>query len=156
MDYNAPRRLLFSLTTAVLLGLGCSTAFIGTGFAADADEGSMKCGPRSIAPGQSLRIDMPSRHAGELAIVAPDGDYFFVAQRDVESSNASAIPSNLFEGISSLTISVDSFVAHRWRAGAVAYEPVFDKPGTYKVILGEPIESDATGNLQVCEVTFRK
>lgn len=157
MDHNAFRRLILGLLTTAFLGIGSSAVFARVGSAADsAGSRSMKCEPRSIVPGQSLRIDMPSPHAGELAVVAPDGDYFFIAQRDMESSEALVIPSELFRGISVLAVSVDSFVARRWRAGAAASELVFDKPGTYKVVLGEPVESDAGGNVQVCEVIFKK
>jgi hypothetical protein len=103
-----------------------------------------------------LNIEMGGTHPGELAIVRPDGAYFFIAQRVLGNSTVKAIPSDLFRNIVALKISPKTFAAHRWQAGASDYELVFNGVGVYKVILGEPLESDVEGNTQVCEVTLTK
>jgi hypothetical protein len=95
-------------------------------------------------------------HPGELAIVRPDGEYFFVAQRVLGSTRVNAIPSEIFRGILALQLLPKTFVAHRWRAGAPDFELVFSMAGKYKVILGEPLESNIASKTEDCEVILTK
>lgn len=144
-------------SAALLLAISCGSVFVEPGHAAEpAIPHQLTCNPKALTLGDPLNIEMGVSHPGELAIVRPDGEYFFIAQRALGNSAVKAIPSDIFRNIVALRISPKTFVAHRWRTGAPDYELVFNGAGTYKVILGEPLESDIESNTQVCEVTVTK
>ncbi len=148
----------FSLrSAALLLAMSCWSVFVELGHAAEpATTHQLKCSPKTFTRDDLLNIEIGVSHPGELAIVRPDGEYFFIAQRVLGNSTIKAIPSDIFRNIVALQISPKTFVAHRWRTGAPDYELVFNGIGTYKVILGEPLESDIESNTQVCEFTLTK
>jgi len=149
----------FFLRSAALLLLTALSwpLFVEPGLAAEsATAHQLSCTPKTFTRVESLNIEVGVSHPGELAIVRPDGEYFFIAQRVLGNSTVKAIPSDIFSNIVALKISPQTFVAHRWRTGAPDYELVFNELGTYKVILGEPLESDIEGTAQACEVTLVK
>lgn len=133
------------LAVAALCSLGLA------GYVQATERDVFTCNPKTVTADHFLTITPGMPHAGELAIVNPKGEFFFIAQRDL----AGSIPSNVFKGIATLQIHVGTFMAHRWRAGAPDYEVVFSEPGTYKLLLGDALESDA-GTHQTCEIVFKK
>jgi hypothetical protein len=142
---------------ALLLTLFYNLALVGVGYAAKPIiPHRLTCSPKVVTLDDLLTIEMGVVHAGEFAIIRPDGGYFFVAQREIGSPMVRAIPSDVFRNIVAMKILPRTFVAHLARAGAPDYEPVFNKPGIYKFILGEPLESDVAIDKQVCEVTLVK
>jgi hypothetical protein len=154
---SVKRQQLLSATAAFVLFLICLEAAAGVERASIAAVPSkLRCSPKVLNDTDVLNIDMDVRHAGELAIVRPDGEYFFVAQRFEGKATVRAIPSDIFRGIRTLRISPKTFVAHRWREGAPDYELVFTQSGTYKIILGEPLETDVGIGQEVCEISFLK
>ena len=152
------RQRWFAQSAAVLLFLAyCLSSIIRISYGATTTlSHEFKCTPQVLAPGEPFNIELGVSHPGELAIVRPDGEYFFIAQRVLGNSIVKAIPSEIFRNILALRIIPSTFVAHKWRAGAPDYELVFNMAGKYKVILGESLESNIAGETQVCEVTFRK
>ena len=99
---------------------------------------------------------MGSPHAGELAVVRPDKEFFFIAYKiPYESSPLrTVLPNETFKTIVAILISPKTFKAHHWRVGKNEYELVFDQPGEYTFLLGEALESDAGGDVQVCRVMY--
>lgn len=151
------KRRFYPQSAALFLALVSWSACVELGYAAElAMTHQLRCSPKVFTRDDLLSIEMGISHPGELAIVRPDGEYFFIAQRVLGNSPIKAIPSDLFRNIVALQISPKTFVAHRWRTGAPNYELVFNEAGTYKVILGEPLESDTESSTQVCEVTVTK
>ena len=151
------RQLLLYAMAAIVFFLVCLGRSAGVGYASlPVVAEKLTCSPEALTDDVVLNIDMKVPHAGELAIVRPDSEYFFVAQRVQGQTPLRAIPSDIFRNILTLRISPKTFVAHRWRKGAPDYELVFTQPGTYKIILGEPLESDVGIGKQVCEISFVK
>ena len=151
------KRQLLLYATAAFVFLFCLGTSAGVRYSSlPAVAEKLTCSPEALTDDVVLNIDMKVPHAGELAIVRPDGEYFFVAQRVQGQTPVRAIPSDIFRNILTLRISPKTFVAHRWRKDAPDYELVFTQPGTYKIILGEPLESDVGIVKQVCEISLVK
>jgi hypothetical protein len=129
----------------------CIFSLIGNSRTAAA--GALKCSPETIGKGQILRIQLGRAHPSELAIMRPDGGFFFLAQKSL-GVNVHAIPSEIFIGMTSLELEVDSLMAHRWEIDSVGYERVFTDKGRYKLILGETLESDLEPYLS-CEIDYK-
>lgn len=141
----------------LLLTALCWQLFVEPGLAAESAKAhQLSCSPKAFTRDESLTIEMGISHPGELAIIRPDGEYFFIAQRVFGNLTVKAIPSEIFRNIVALKISPKTFVAHRWRTGTADYELIFNSVGTYKIILGEPLESDIEGTVKSCEVTLTK
>jgi len=122
---------------AFILAISCWSVFGGLVHAAEsATTHQLKCSPKTFTRGDLLNIEMGVPHPDELAIVRPDGEFFFIAERVLGNWPVRAIPSDIFRGIVALRISPKTLMAHRFRKGTPDYEMVFNKVGTYKVILG--------------------
>lgn len=117
-------------------------------------QGGLQCSPDKLSRNDVLVLKFGARHESELAVVRPDKEYFFVAQRRLaRGARADGIPSEMFSGISELHIVPDTFRARRWRSGVIDSERLFDRPGKYVFLLGENLESEHEG-VQSCEVTL--
>jgi len=134
------QRFLFR-SVALLLVIFCGSVFVELGQAAESLAAhQIRCSPKSFTRDEFLNIEMGIPHSGKLSITRPDGKVFFIAHRVLGSVIIKAIPSELFRSVVTLKISPKTFVAHRWEVNAPNYELVFNKIGTYKMILGEAME----------------
>ena len=115
-----------------------------------------RCTPSILSKTQVLEIYMGPAHAGEMAVIAPDKEFFFIAYTlpDIQSQLRPILPSGIFKTIVAIKLSPDTFVAHRWREGVTKYEKVFDQPGEYTFILGDRLETDAADGVEICKVTY--
>ena len=117
------------------------------------------CSPAMVGPNDTLTLSWGVPHPAELAVVRPDRDVFFIAQRRLSNSPASSkakgISAEAFAGLASMSIVPSAFQAQRWRVGAPDHEPVFTAPGKYTFILGNSLESDDGSGAQRCEVTLK-
>lgn len=117
------------------------------------------CSPAMLGPNDTLTLSWGVPHPAELAVVRPDRDVFFIAQRRLSnspaSSKAKSISAEAFAGLASMSIVPSAFQAQRWRVGAPDHEPVFTAPGKYTFMLGNSLESDDGSGAQRCEVTLK-
>lgn len=113
------------------------------------------CSPENLASGDVLRLEFPIPHGQELAIVDPEGTFFFVAYKnlDTRSPLRPRISSQEFAKLSFLEFAVDTLTAHPWVARATQYRRVFSVSGDYVIRVGDVLESDASHVLE-CTVTF--
>ncbi|MEE8453648.1 MAG: hypothetical protein V3R90_02615, partial [Limibaculum sp.] len=120
------------------------------------EAGIFRCTPSILSKTQVLEIYMGPTHAGELAVIAPDKEFFFIAYTlpDRQSQLRPILPSGIFKTIVAINLSPQTFVAHRWREGITKYEKVFNQPGEYTFILGDRLETDATDGVEICKVTY--
>lgn len=115
---------------------------------------SMICTPAQVKMGGKLTLTFTVPHPQELAVVRPDGTYFFIAQRRLGGAKqSSGMPSHLFAGMSNLVIVPSAFRAQRWSQNAPESEPVFGSPGRYKFLLSNELESEFTDMTATCFVT---
>lgn len=116
----------------------------------------MGCALTNNGPGKGLSITLTFKvpHPAELAVVRPDKEFFFIAQRHLGGQPTRTISSELFAGVESIKINTRSFQAQPWRADAKGYERVFTTPGKYVFVMANELESDDADSQQRCEVTL--
>lgn len=89
-----------------------------------------------------LHFDLP--HASYLGVVDPDGKFFYVVF-PAESSVGKLKPlvtSEQFVSMRSLRINAQSFKADPYIYGIMENQPVFQKSGVYRFVLGEDLHTD--------------
>jgi hypothetical protein len=101
-----------------------------------------------------LHFDLP--HAQYLGIVDPDGKFFYVV---FPAANAVAkltplVTSEQFISMRSLKISSQNFKADPYIYGVMENQPVFNKSGTYRVVLGEDLHTDDESSLTIIRIQY--
>lgn len=110
------------------------------------------CSPSRLSRSGVLTLRFASPHAAELAVVRPDRNFFFIAQRRLPGSQmATGMPSEVFAGVVELKIQPGAFTATKWHVNAKEPEPVFTTPGKYRFVLADRIESEDP-EAQHCDV----
>jgi hypothetical protein len=102
--------------------------------------GPLHCDPQVLRPGDTLAIEMRVPHPLELAIVAPDGAYYYLQAAD--DSVPSRLSANEFAELAVVHIDVDSATGIQWVNGKPTKSRIFEIVGEYEVILAENIETE--------------
>jgi hypothetical protein len=113
----------------------------------------LSCSPRILTSGSKLTLRFKLPHPVELAIVAPDGTWFFLVNED--PGQKFLVDTDSFRKLSRLELPVATAIARPFIYGREAEERIFQKPGVYQVILGENLETDADVPDYRCQVTLR-
>ena len=103
---------------------------------------ALACSPTTFGPGDTVTVRMKTPHAGYLGINDPDGIPFFVIYPGGSLRKDSAMPSETFENVSTFRLPAD-IKARPWVANRDVPEPVFTRPGTYRLLVGY-LETDGT------------
>ena len=101
-----------------------------------------------------LHFDLP--HARYLGMVDPDGKFFYVVF-PAESAVGKLTPlvtSEQFVSMRSLKINTQNFKADPYIYGVLENQPVFNKSGTYRVVLGEDLHTDDESSLTVIRIQY--
>lgn len=116
----------------------------------------LSCAPRKIFRGDSLKLKMSVPHGGDLAIVAPGGDYFLISfwQPDKTAARQPLFDWEEFKSKRQLVFDTSRLKVQPWMAGRDENEPVFTKTGWYRVRLSENLETDDGTPVSECRVYY--
>lgn len=87
-----------------------------------------------------LRFKTP--HPRQLAIVSPDNDFYFIASDKLVPEIEPIMSSEYFQSIDFYVIEIETFSASVYDASDFAKRKVFDKPGKYRIIIGDNLETE--------------
>lgn len=129
-----------------------------------AAQAKLRCTPQRLRRGDTLTLSMQSSHGGYLAIVNPEGKYFFITSND---EGARAFEKNA--GVSPFISATDFSRMRQLRLSttgtkAIDYESpqetrraeaVFRQSGWYKVLIGDTsFERDEPSPEALCRVYY--
>ncbi len=119
------------------------------------NDSALTCSPDTLYQGDTLRLYMATPHGGQLAIIDPDGIYFFVVYEQPMPGKPSLMPTDEFATRDSLLIATAETKAAPWVSGRDQNELIFTKPGRYTALLAHKLETDAPQPpLYRCVVTY--
>ena len=136
-----PMRLLVTYTLLLTVALGDAHA---------QTVHSLECSPSRLAPGDTLRVILPSEHGQYLSIRAPGGPMYMLVAPDLTPSQLS---SAAFAALEEILLPA-TVRAVPWDAAKTSLEPVFTVPGSYEVQTGQNFESDAGSPVWGCAVVY--
>lgn len=119
-------------------------------------EPSLRCSPSVLRNSDTLTLSFSMPHPSELAVVGPDGTYFFLI---FEPDNSSTLRKPLylktvFREMRYLKLKVSEARGSPWVAGREASELLFTKSGTYEFRLTETLETEDLP-VYACKVKYR-
>ena len=151
-----------NLRTFVCRGVVCGLYFLAASSVAVANDGDWRqdpemllCEPRELTLGQELTLRLGKQHPSELAITRDaDGKYFFLV------SKSDALTSPQLMTAPAFKTTRDVVLPGRLQAitGTYGERPtvVFDRVGTYRVLLSNALESEEGGFFCEVKVVARK
>ena len=118
-------------------------------------DSALTCSPDTLYEGDTLRLRMSTPHGGQLAIIDPDGTYFFVVYYRPMPEEPSLMPTDEFATRDSLLIATAETKAAPWVSGREQNELIFTVSGRYTALLAHNLETDAPQYpLYRCGVTY--
>ena len=111
---------------------------------------SLACHPASAGPDDTLTLRMPVPHGPYLTVTTPDETPFFVVFPS-DSARRSVMPSDSFAKLAVVRLSLRELRAAPWVYGRDTNEVVFSRTGSYTVVVGHDVETDA-GIVEKCVV----
>lgn len=126
------------------------------GAASTSEPQALRCVPDSFGPGDTLTLTMNVPHGPFLAVVAPGDTWFYLihAFRAGSTFNPSMVPPASFQSMSSFSIPAD-LRARPNVYGRDSLEPVFHRPGDYRIVLAEKLSTDFGPPPVECMITYR-
>lgn len=117
----------------------------------------LSCSPTVVRPGSELTLHFAMPHPAELAVVAPDGTWFFLvyepagepAEKQPLADKAS------FQKMTDMHFDISGAKAAPWIYGRNSKEPIFSQPGKYRFVLSDVLGTDAPRVVYECTVTLK-
>lgn len=106
--------------------------------------------------GESFQLHFELPHAQYLGVVDPDGKFFYVVF-PVENAVGKLTPlvtSEQFVSVKSLKIDTRTFKADPYIYGVMENQPVFQKSGVYRIVLGEDLHTDDESSLAIIRIHY--
>lgn len=102
----------------------------------------------------NLHFDLP--HARYLGVVNPDGNFFYVVfpAENAVGKLKPYVTSEQFVHLKSLKINPQNFTADPYIYGVMENQPVFQKSGAYRFVLGENLHSHDDSSLEVVYIHY--
>ncbi len=106
--------------------------------------------------GESFELHFELPHAQYLGIVDPDGKFFYVVfpAENAVGKLTPLVTSEQFVSMKSLKINTQTFKADPYIYGVLENQPVFQKQGVYRVVLGEDLHTDDESGLTVLRIHY--
>lgn len=119
---------------------------------------NLSCMPAELRPGDTLTLRLTLPHGKSLHVLAPDRTPYIVifhgeGQRD-RSLRRSLVPPDSFARMTELKLDTRAARAGVWVFGRDTNETLFRAPGTYRMIVGDDLETDGPSYAE-CLVTYR-
>lgn len=101
-----------------------------------------------------LHFDLP--HAQYLGVIDPDGKFFYVVfpAENAVGKLKPLVTSEQFVALRSLKINAQLFTADPYIYGVMENQPVFQKSGTYRFVLGEDLHTDDESSLVIVRIQY--
>jgi hypothetical protein len=101
-----------------------------------------------------LHFDLP--HAQYLGVVDPDGKFFYVVfpAANAVGKLTPLVTSEKFISLKTLKINTQTFKADPYIYGVMENQPVFNKSGNYRVVLGEDLHTDDESSLTIIHIQY--
>jgi hypothetical protein len=118
----------------------------------------LSCDPAVLTDSSTLKLRFALPHPTELAIVAPDGTFYFVVydrNPDTPAGHTPLVGKAAFRGMAELNLEVSKATATPLEYGRNTNERIFRTPGKYKVVLANNIQSDDDRDVYRCQVTLK-
>jgi hypothetical protein len=97
----------------------------------------------TLYKGDTLKLEFKTPHPKDLAIMTPDGSFFFlVYAHDNKGGTKSLMDWNTFDNIDQLYIITDKTKADPWDARINENQIIFTKTGSYEIRMSENLETD--------------
>lgn len=106
--------------------------------------------------GESFQLHFDLPHAQYLGVVDPDGKFFYVVfpAENAIGKLTPLVTSEQFVSIKTLKIQTQTFKADPYIYGVMENQPVFQKSGVYRVILGEDLHTDDESSLAIIRIHY--
>ena len=106
--------------------------------------------------GESFDLHFELPHARYLGVVDPDGKFFYVVfpAENAIGKLKPLVTSEQFTAMKSLKINPQLFKADPYIYGVMENQPVFQKTGTYRFILGEDLHTDDESSLVIVRIQY--
>lgn len=118
----------------------------------------LTCSPPTVGREDVLVLRMKTPHGASLHIGAPDGTTYLVifhGQGSPDRGNRrSLMQPESFAGLAELRLAVGTLTGGAWVFGRDTNEVVFRTPGSYRVRVGNDMETDGPDYAE-CVVTYR-
>jgi len=101
-----------------------------------------------------LHFEMP--HARYLGVVNPDGKFFYVVfpAENAVGNLKPYVTSEQFVHLKSLKINPQTFKADPYIYGIMENQPVFQKSGTYRFVLGENLHTHDESSVAIVHIQY--
>lgn len=120
---------------------------------------TMQCTPNKVGAKDTVTVTLPANHGGELAVVAPNKNYYFIAfsEPDPKSPLKPPVESDAFLGVSEYKIVISQAVGVPWvREIDVSAKPIFTQAGNYTVLVSPTLETSEPRIDGECTIAFTK
>lgn len=119
---------------------------------------NLTCVPTELRTGDTLTLRLTLPHGKSLHVLSPDRTPFIVifhgeGQPD-RAQRRSLVPPDSFARMTELRLDTRTARAGAWVFGRDTNERLFRAPGTYRIIVGDDLETDGPSYAE-CLVTFR-
>jgi hypothetical protein len=107
---------------------------------------NLTCAPSVLRRGDVLSMRMTRPHGSSFMAIGPDRTPYIVVfhgegERD-RGQRKSLVPPDSFAGVTELNIDPTSFTAGVWVFGRDTNELLFQRPGFYRLVVGNDLETD--------------
>lgn len=118
---------------------------------------SLRCVPRTLSSNDTLTLTMQAPHGAFLAVVAPDGGWFYLVHTfgGFQGYGPSLIPPESFQRTRVYRIAAN-VRARPAVHGRDSLEAVFDRPGEYRIVLAEKLATDHGPPPVECVVAYQR
>lgn len=107
----------------------------------DPAEKSILSVPDTLWLGDTLTIRFRVPHPTDLAIYDPENNFFFLVYDHLLNELKPLVPHGRFARMDRLDLPA-SLRANAWLHGVDTLQPVFTKPGNYRIVLSKELETD--------------
>lgn len=119
---------------------------------------NLTCEPTELRTGDTLTLRLTLPHGKSLHVLSPDRTPYIVifhgeGQPD-RAQRRSLVPPDSFARMTQLTLDTRTTRAGAWVFGRDTNETLFRAPGTYRMIVGDDLETDGPSYAE-CLVSFR-
>jgi hypothetical protein len=116
----------------------------------------LSCDPKQVRSGDTLILRFRMPHPEELAIGAPGNGWYFLVFEPDPSTPQPIVDKASFAKMREMRLPVATAKGIPWAAGKNNPEVIFQRPGTYEVILTAALESDDVVPTYRCKVAFAR
>lgn len=113
-----------------------------------------RCSPLHLVSGDTLRIRVAVPHGGDLAVIDPQGRFFFISFWDADHPEKSIFDWQELKIRPSIELNTTKIKGYPENT-LDSPQRVFTKPGRYRILLGENLETENTEDtVDACEVDY--